>query len=141
MSFYEGEIEEIPEFVEFIARMKAWAKEYGIYEFIKADDDGEVPEETPILVTDEFVWTERSQDEQSIETGLATGSPNYGSCVGWYLGTKPWNRSSGFLAQSTVDCPECLNGKNKDPEDCSFEYCQQDGVIWIYLEHEYLGIE
>lgn len=140
MAFYDGPLEKVPEFVEFVSRMKGWAEEFEIYEFIVADDDGNVPPGCSILVADEFVWTERAGDEQTIESGLATGSPNYGSCVGWYLGKKPWTGFSGFLAQETVLCPECLDGVTKEPEDCTNEYCQGDGTIWIYLENEHLGI-
>jgi len=49
VAFYEGDIAEIPEFVGFLKRMKEWADEFGIYEFVKANDDGEVPIESPIL--------------------------------------------------------------------------------------------
>lgn len=118
-----GNWEKYPELLTWIEEMKLWVSEYGIYQFVHADDAGFDPSGVISKTDPQLVWT---NENESITSQFREGNFNSWGVSGWYLGTKPHSENIVLEDMKTIDCDSC------EGEEC--ESCEFEGVFWAYFE-------
>lgn len=116
-----------PELEHWIRDLEAWVGEFGISDFVAADDQG-FDLTGRIAATDpKLVWTaETAGDYQTISASLGQGNSPIGGVTGWYIGSKPHAGELVYEDLKTIYCEHC---DSDGCEDCDFE-----GSFWAYFE-------
>jgi hypothetical protein len=131
---YEGNWREISEFLEWYEAAETWKKEFGVFEYIEADENGKDPTGRSSSYDEKYVWTLQSWDTDFIEPGRGEGFGSSGGVEGWYISKEPWTETNKptIEALKIISCITCGEGELADPEDC--ETCDYEGTIWMRLE-------
>jgi hypothetical protein len=116
-----------PEFNSWVDLMKAWVVEYGITQFIGADDDGLDPTGVIMATDRQLIWTaETAGDSQTITSVFNQGNSPVGGVTGWYIAKLPHSQELYLEDLKSMDCEEC------DTDGC--EECDFEGTYWAYFE-------
>ena len=146
MKEMSGDWRDYPYLVEWVAEMNQWARDYQIYEFIPADDDGQDPtgrtpdgrlpeSENEGKIERRFIWTVTDNGSEAVISSRFSNGTWQNR--GWYLGRVPHESEQLFYDEAKYACAKCegtgfWNDSEAYETDC--EVCFEGNSVFIDLE-------
>lgn len=115
-----------PHIVRWVSEMQTWANDFGIYEYIDADEGGADPTGKLDQADPNTIWTELLLSDELIVSGYRTGDWGSGGVVGWYVGEVSHGGTELNFDAGKFACSVCegrLTFKTASGEELDCEPC------------------